>query len=155
MAYTLPLGVQLSNKLQIKAIEHKMELALEKQHTTTIQLPIQQIVWVKKGKELLLNKQLFDVKSIEIINEIAIITGLYDSDEKRINDAIALNLKQQTQHAETQWQQYLQLVWYFKKLILIEPALLLKEQKIYTSHLVKYCPTTYSLVPTPPPNFAA
>ena len=47
-----------------KVIHHRMEEKLERSFLQTIKLKKEDLVWVKKGKEILVGNHLFDIKSI-------------------------------------------------------------------------------------------
>ncbi|HQW82917.1 MAG TPA: hypothetical protein PK987_00565 [Ferruginibacter sp.] len=50
----------------------------------TIRLSVSEIVWVKKGKEILHEGKLFDVKSFKTSGTIAEFTGFYDLKEDKL-----------------------------------------------------------------------
>ncbi len=57
---------------------------LEEESLQTITLLRTDLHWIKKGKELLLNKKHFDVKNIVVTGQIATVTGFYDEQETYI-----------------------------------------------------------------------
>jgi hypothetical protein len=78
-------------------IEHSMEEAMETKNLQTISIPTEEIVWVKKGKEMLIKNQLFDVKSYKKQGTLTIIKGLYDLKENELkNKLLAFNLKKES-----------------------------------------------------------
>ena len=77
-------------------IEQSMEEAMETENLQTISLPTEEIVWLKKGKEVLIKNQLFDVKSYKKQGSITIIKGLFDIKENELkNKLLAFNLKKE------------------------------------------------------------
>ena len=62
-------------------IKWEMQEKLEKSQLTTLTLRTHSIQWAKKGKEILIDGKLFDVKSIVVENEQATIIGLFDEEE--------------------------------------------------------------------------
>jgi len=54
----------------------------------TIILPENDIVWVKKNKEIRIGKELFDVKSMLKENNKIIITGVFDHEETEIEQKL-------------------------------------------------------------------
>ncbi len=54
----------------------------------SLEININELTWETKGKELIINNHLFDIKTISYKNNKAIITGWYDGDEDDINTAI-------------------------------------------------------------------
>lgn len=66
-------------------IRWEMEDKLEHEHLTIITLDAADFKWHKQGKEIVINGQLFDVKSIEKLNNHQlVITGLYDYQEQEL-----------------------------------------------------------------------
>jgi hypothetical protein len=68
----------------------KVEMVQELKHKllVTLQIPADKIQWYKKGKEIVVEGSLFDVKSITYKNGLATVKGLYDKKEKEINKQI-------------------------------------------------------------------
>ena len=78
---TLYLAFSLTQQRWIK---WEMQEKLEKSQLTTLTLRIHSIQWAKKGKEILIDGKLFDVKSIVVENEQATIIGLFDEEETKL-----------------------------------------------------------------------
>ena len=57
---------------------------LEKEHLQTFTIKTTSVIWLKKNKELLLNGEPFDVKTISLHGNYIIVSGLFDHDEKRV-----------------------------------------------------------------------
>jgi hypothetical protein len=76
--------------LQLKqfAVQIHMLEELEKQQLCTITVPSSNIIWIKKGKECLVEGELFDVKEIQTTNGIATLKGLFDVKEKQLKKQI-------------------------------------------------------------------
>jgi hypothetical protein len=62
-------------------VRHEMEEKLERAQLETIRLPRHELRWFKKNKEIIVNDRLFDVKSIETIDDSVVVTGLFDDKE--------------------------------------------------------------------------
>jgi hypothetical protein len=91
--------VFLVGQLQTK---ERMEKALESEYLQTITLPLDELLWIKKNKELKIGDELFDVKTWFVQNNTAVVTGLYDKDEKNLHLQLeTLINKRQTQNKET------------------------------------------------------
>lgn len=75
---------------------------LETQQLTTIAVNGSEIQWVKKGKECLVNGELFDVKNMQFSNDQIILNGLFDEVEKRIKKSIEENTKNEQQSKKAQ-----------------------------------------------------
>jgi hypothetical protein len=70
-----------------------MKEALEKKSLVTLNLPFDQIVWYKKGKELIINGHLFDVKETKTTSTGITVTGLYDVQEQQLHERFASTLE--------------------------------------------------------------
>jgi hypothetical protein len=65
-------------------IRHQMMERMEKQHLTAIQVPAEEFHWYEKGREILVDGKMFDVKSIRLHNGTYFITGLFDEQETEL-----------------------------------------------------------------------
>jgi hypothetical protein len=63
---------------------------LEKENIQSLRLPADKINWYKKGRELIIDGKMFDVKSIEKQGDEYVITGLFDEMETTLNDQLAM-----------------------------------------------------------------
>lgn len=82
-------------------IEHSMEEAMETENLETISVPNDEIVWLKKGKEVLIKNELFDVKSYKRQGPITILKGLYDIKENELkNKLLAFHLKKESRQLQ-------------------------------------------------------
>lgn len=71
---------------------------LEKENIQSLRLPADKINWYKKGREIIIDGKMFDVKSIVRQGEEYLITGLFDEMETTLNDQLAMAHKQGNQH---------------------------------------------------------
>ena len=69
-------------------IRHEMEEKLEQQHLQTLRIPVAEVNWYKKNKEIIVEGKLFDVKSATPDNGVIIFTGLYDDEETEIKNKL-------------------------------------------------------------------
>lgn len=80
---------------------HQMEEALELEELEIVTLKTAEIIWLKAGKEILLEGKPFDIKKVKKISDSSIISGLYDHKEKALKK-ILVNLendkKQNSRH---------------------------------------------------------
>lgn len=90
----VPLFFSAGFLIKQKLIQHQMKERLEKVSLQTVTLPLSDIRWIKKNKEISIDGNLFDVKSITVSGNNAIITGLYDFDENKLHKVVK-NLFQQ------------------------------------------------------------
>ncbi len=83
-----PIFIGASFLIKQHLIQNNMKEMLEKTALQTLSLPTATIKWSRPGKEIWLGNQLFDIKSILIIGEATLVTGLFDKDESNINNLI-------------------------------------------------------------------
>jgi hypothetical protein len=82
--FTVPMICTVAYLAAVKINAHQMQEKLEKSSLQKVLVYTNELVWVKKGKEVLINGKLFDVKSSEIINGKIQLTGLFDTAEDEI-----------------------------------------------------------------------
>lgn len=89
--------------LQVKQlyVQQQMEEALEKKELTHISVLSTNIQWIKKGKECLIEGEMFDVKHAEYSGDTILLTGLYDAKEKAIKQQLNKQAKEQQQQQST------------------------------------------------------
>ena len=78
--------------VQQKVQQHRMIEKLEHASLQSISINKADIIWVEKNKEVLINGDLFDVKSYTVINDKIILTGLFDKDEDALKKKYANKL---------------------------------------------------------------
>lgn len=77
-----PLLFFVFTEIKQQAIQHNMKQLLETKMLQVVVVAENNIHWVKKGKEILINGRMFDVKSIYKGSHGKIVfSGLYDDDE--------------------------------------------------------------------------
>lgn len=82
----LPYLFMLSLPLYLYWHQHQMKQKLQQEVMVFLQIPEEELVWLKPGKEIFVHHRYFDIKSIEWNEKTQKydISGLYDDDEKRI-----------------------------------------------------------------------
>lgn len=121
---------------------------LEEEALQTISFPLQELIWLKKGKEILIGNKRFDVKEIVFKNNLAFVTGLFDDEE------VAIMKKMNRQHSSQQTA--LLKIWFpvFQSLHresnTVTPVSWLKKE--YRAYCNLILPTTLLQVITPPPK---
>ncbi len=65
-----------------------MEEKLEQEKLQIITLDAASVIWLKKDKEILINGEPFDVKSITRKGNSIIVSGLYDVEEKKLKNQL-------------------------------------------------------------------
>src|SRR5690349_16902621 len=77
------LPLMFSGYVQVSeaVIHYKMKEELEQKNLVIIQVKSSQIVWTEKGKEAIVNGNMFDVEHYKINGDEITLTGLFDKDE--------------------------------------------------------------------------
>ena len=68
-----------------KLIEHEMEERLEDAAVQTIVVNREDVVWLKKNKEVTVDGKLFDVRSYTITGNKISLSGLFDNEEEELH----------------------------------------------------------------------
>jgi hypothetical protein len=95
LVMTIPFASQLFIQLKITANRNLMMQQLDQASLVTLSVPVSTLHWIVPGKEILLDNRMFDIKKIQVNDNIAVITGLFDDVEK------ALVTQQAGQHQNT------------------------------------------------------
>ena len=80
----MPLFFSVYTIIEQKIIQHRMQEKLERGNLQIITVDAASVIWLKKNKELLVNGEPFDVKSIAISGNKLILSGLFDIREKEL-----------------------------------------------------------------------
>jgi hypothetical protein len=83
---TLPLLFSAGILFKQKMMQLNRRARFEKESLEVIVLPSENIHWVKKGKEILVDGKLFDVKSFTSNNGKIAFTGFFDDEEEELID---------------------------------------------------------------------
>lgn len=65
-------------------IRQRMETALEKETLTTISLPATEVVWYEEGREIMVEGQMFDIKSYTVKDGVFTAMGIFDEEETEV-----------------------------------------------------------------------
>ena len=84
----MPLFFSVYTMIEKKIIEHRMQGKLEQECLQTITLEASAVTWLKKNKELLINGEPFDVSSMSRNGESITVTGLFDNQEKKLEEQL-------------------------------------------------------------------
>jgi hypothetical protein len=84
----LPLLLSVFFLVKQARIKEQMEKKLEQQFLQTVRIPLHNLEWVKPGKEIKIGKELFDVKTYTVQNQVVVLTGLYDKKEKILHQQL-------------------------------------------------------------------
>lgn len=75
-------------------IRSSMKQQLKKQLLQTVTVSKHNLVWYDDGKEVSINGRMFDVVTVKEQGENIILTGLYDTDEDKLHDALDKAMQQ-------------------------------------------------------------
>ncbi len=144
----LPLVYITILQVQEQINRHQMMERLEEEALQTISIPVQKLIWVKRGKEILVGDKRFDVKEIIFKNNLAIVTGLFDEEEEAI-------MKKMNRHHSSQ-QIAMFKIWFpvFQN-VHREPNTVIPVRWLKNKYLIDCkltLPTTLLHVITPPPK---
>lgn len=88
-------------KVQEVLVRWEMQEKLEYTSLQTITLPVNMVEWYDKGREVLIEGNLFDVKSYYTRDNEIVLTGLFDAAETNIQNHVKELLKQQQEDEAT------------------------------------------------------
>ena len=80
----IPLFYALGFRVQQLAIHQKMKKRLESQFLHSITIAEKDIYWIEKGKEILINGMMFDIRSSTFEKGYYSFTGLYDNEDQAL-----------------------------------------------------------------------
>lgn len=106
----LPLLFTLRIDQQRRDIFHTMKERLEKEQLTSVCLNVSEVVWVKAGKEIAFHGRMFDLNSYYIDGNKMYVQGLYDEDEKALNNVVNCQMKKTYNGYSQLFQQLFQLL---------------------------------------------
>lgn len=84
----LPLLLIPTLELRRRHVRGEMKDRLEQSTLHTLRLPASGLHWHKKGKEIRHEGRLFDVASLRYEGAEVVLTGLYDDEERRIEEFV-------------------------------------------------------------------
>jgi hypothetical protein len=133
---------------------HLVKEQLEKQALQTITVPMAGLIWLKKGKEALINGKLFDVKTYAVSGSKLLLKGLYDETEDNICKQIK-ELEKHEKNTSAPFQSLLIKLLSPAELAYAEietPVVFKNIDNPYFSFQVQKKTAPLVTVPTPPPN---
>jgi hypothetical protein len=98
----LPVFIAAFFLVQLTMIRHEMKEQLELQSLQTIRIAEKNISWVEKGKELVINGKLFDVKSLKKTGDYLEVTGLFDELELKLQHQLIFFQNPEKNHKQKQ-----------------------------------------------------
>lgn len=94
--------------INLELAKEKIERRLEEEKLTSITLPADSILWIKKGKELIFRGCLFDIKTKTANQDGSItFTGLFDVDEMQIWNELKRNQEKKSAYGSNVFLQLL------------------------------------------------
>lgn len=137
-------------------VRHQMKEQLEKKNLISLTIPASNLHWYKAGKELLIDGQFFDVKSIHMLEGKRYqVTGLFDHAEKQLHEMLTKSMREEPGN-DTQPLLLVKLFSSFNAILQKEapfnyfPLVLKNKNSIYTYHLSQW----FMPVISPPPQLA-
>jgi hypothetical protein len=97
----LPMVMAIVFLLQQQHIKRNMEKRMEQQYLRTITIPLNELRWIEKGKELKIGDELFDVKEYFIQNKKVFLTGLFDKEEKILHNDLERIINNQKENKDS------------------------------------------------------
>ena len=91
----LPLIFSLTVIVRKQQVLHRMKERMEKSLLHTIILEQDKVVWMKPGKEILVDGKMFDIKKTEETNGKIVFHGLYDEDETALKENVDNSMEKQ------------------------------------------------------------
>lgn len=88
LLFAIPLMFSVIILLQQKAVQIKSYAKFKTEKVETISVLKHNLVWVKKGKEVIIDGKYFDVKSFNIAGDKVLLTGYYDHKEDKLVNQI-------------------------------------------------------------------
>lgn len=82
-----PVCLSLKFMLQEILIQQEIEEKMKTGVLESVQIAKADIIWIKAGKEILIDDRLFDVKHFESDNDIVTLTGFFDDEETELVSA--------------------------------------------------------------------
>lgn len=89
----LPFFISVSFFIKQKLIHHQRIQRFETEFLQTVTVSAKNLLWIKSGKEIILDGKLFDVKSLKTDGNVIVLTGFYDGKE----DNLVKHIKKLTQ----------------------------------------------------------
>jgi hypothetical protein len=154
IASFIPVAMVLSFHINQQLVRYEMKEKLEEQNLHTITLSTENVHWVKKNKEILVNGKMFDVKSFSIENGLFKFTGLYDEEETALADQLENNFNKNN-HTQS-WLisnlfSWLHSVYPGDKIEILVPE---NRTRIVAHFINNSLSSPFKIILTPPPQYS-
>lgn len=149
----LPMVTPVILQVQQLYVQWQMLEALEEKELITVTVDAAHVQWIKKGKECIINGEMFDVKKSVEKNDQLILTGLFDKKEKQIKKRLAAQTQKQ-QNRQTQ----ARFVKFMQQIAAVSPHIsIISKSEQLPSNYSSFFKTSYYQSPgcktaTPPPE---
>lgn len=82
----VPVFLSLNFLLKENIIQQEADEKMETVVLKSVRIPAADLIWVRKGKEALIDGRLFDIKSFKTENGLVTLLGYYDDKETKLLD---------------------------------------------------------------------
>jgi hypothetical protein len=135
-------------------IEYEMEQALKTEPLQEIMISTNQIIWLKKDKEILVKNNPFDIKTKKQVGDSTIFTGLFDKQEKKLKNKLLAAKSEKENNGRKQSLlfriNFLSQVFLYQKLVIDYYPI---QKKIYYSYHNSPNKEEFVSILTPPPRY--
>ena len=138
--------------IHLKVTQHEAKEKLEQSMVQMLHLKKEEFSWYKKGKEIRIGKNLFDVKSINEENGLFIITGLYDLQEDELNELLEKMQNKQKNSSQNKLCNFFFHAYFSIPLSHIIEPLASKIKSDYPGFHLAVLLSPAKKIPSPPPN---
>jgi hypothetical protein len=128
-----------------------MKEKLEKEMLVSLTIDSRELHWVKKGKEILIDGRMFDIKTFHFDGKAYKINGLFDDDET----ALDKKLEEQQRKNDPSGKLIINLLQWFQSVFFNdqqENDLVIQKQIVFVVSDKWILASPFQSVPTPPPN---
>jgi hypothetical protein len=151
----LPLVTPAILQLKQLYVQWEMQEALEEKELITITVDADEVQWIHKGKESIVNGEMFDVKEWEQNDSQLILTGLFDDKEKEIKATIANQTEEQKKNtAAGKWIKLFQLNVTPPSSAPVVPMIIYTKANLYNNYRSSLYASPFSGVAAPPPKYS-
>jgi hypothetical protein len=151
-AVALPVLIMLLLQGWQLYLKHHAGQRLREEIVQTIKLPVQQVQWEKKEKEIVVHGRMFDIQTYDIQDGWFIATGVFDEQETSL-----LQFFHHHTRPEKAPLSLIQLLLLTQGFIAFVSWLLINRlkaslQKLYSFYFIHYC-SPFAAIISPPPRF--
>jgi hypothetical protein len=82
----IPVFLSLEFLLKENIIQQEADAKMETIVLKSVRIPAAKLIWLRKGKEVLIDGKLFDIKSFKTENGLVTLLGFYDDKETKLLD---------------------------------------------------------------------